>query len=76
MKSPQTGHALHVWPLQDSEPQINQNVVEISKIQLIMKLLNVESHPLAGPAHTDLDGPKVSKNHCSVKMGCRLTESV
>ena len=26
--------------------------------------------------HTDLDGPKVSKNHRSVKMGCKLTESV
>ena len=26
--------------------------------------------------NNDLDGPKVSKNHQSVKMGCRLTESV
>ena len=26
--------------------------------------------------HTDLDGPKVSKNHHSVKMDCKLTKSV
>ena len=54
MKFPQARPALRVWPLQDSlrlrAQDQPKNTVEISKIQLIRKLLNVESHPLAGPA--------------------------